>query len=99
MVARIMKSCIGIILDILYFPSISHSNDLKVMIIFPNAGEVSTSAEFLFSKSTFFSIQEYHQSVCLSNSLNTQVRPEVLLGLIWVQTVCKDYQQTPLVWI
>ena len=27
----------------------------------------------------------------------TQVRPNNLLGLIWVQTVCKGYQQTTLV--
>ena len=26
-----------------------------------------------------------------------QIRPYVLLGLIWVQTVCKSYQQTTLV--
>ena len=23
-----------------------------------------------------------------------QIRPDILLGLIWVQTVCKGYQQT-----
>ena len=26
-----------------------------------------------------------------------QIRPDVLSGLIWVQSVCKGYQQTPLV--
>ena len=26
----------------------------------------------------------------------TQIRPDVLSGLIWVQTVCKGYQQTTL---
>ena len=26
-----------------------------------------------------------------------QVRPDILLGLIWFQTVCKGYQQTTLV--
>ena len=26
-----------------------------------------------------------------------QIRPDVLLGLIWVQTVCKGYQETTLV--
>ena len=25
------------------------------------------------------------------------MRPDILLGLIWIQTVCKDYQQTTLV--
>ena len=25
-----------------------------------------------------------------------QIRPDILLGLIWVQTVCKSYQQTTL---
>ena len=32
--------------------------------------------------------QEYHQTVGI------QVRPDVLSGLIWVQTVCKSHQQT-----
>ena len=31
------------------------------------------------------------QTVCI------QIRPDVLSGLIWVQTVCKSYQQTTLV--
>ena len=26
-----------------------------------------------------------------------QIRPNILLGLVWVQTVCKNYQQTILV--
>ena len=53
-----------------------------------------------FSKKSF---QEYHQcvdTISVSNSLNPdqarpiQIRPYVLSGLIWVQTVCKGYQQT-----
>ena len=34
-----------------------------------------------------------------SQTLWTQIRPDILSGLIWVQTVCKDYQhmtETPL---
>ena len=46
------------------------------------------SADF-FSKSTFFS-QEYPQSGCRSG-------PDVLSGLIWVQTVSKGDQQRTLV--
>ena len=26
-----------------------------------------------------------------------QIRPDILFGLIWVQTVCKSYQQTTLI--
>ena len=26
-----------------------------------------------------------------------QIRPDVLSGMIWVQSVCKDYEQTTLV--
>ena len=32
-------------------------------------------------------IPSEYQTVC------TQIRPDILSGLIWVQTVCKDYQQ------
>ena len=34
--------------------------------------------------------QEYHQY----QTVWVQIRPDVLLGLIWVQTVCKSYQQS-----
>ena len=33
----------------------------------------------------------------MSNSLDPRIRHNILLGLIWVQTVCKSYQQTALV--
>ena len=38
-------------------------------------------------------IHKYHQSV---KQVWFQIRPGVILGLIWVQTVCKGYQQTTL---
>ena len=47
---------------------------------------------------TFF--QNYLFQKILSGTLSEsqinwiQIRPDILLGLIWVQTVCKDYQQT-----
>ena len=41
-----------------------------------------------FSKSTF-------SSMC--QTVWIQIRPDILSGLIWVQTVCKGYQQTTLV--
>ena len=44
------------------------------------------SKSFIFEK--FF--QEYHLSV----RDPIQIRPDVLSGLIWVQNVCKGYQQT-----
>ena len=53
-----------------------------------------------FSSADFFNInffkklfQENHLSV---KQRWIQIRPDVLLGLIWVQIVCKSYQQTTL---
>ena len=50
-----------------------------------------SSADFfqnqLFQK--FF--QKYHQSTCQTDWI--QIRPDILLGLIWVQSVCKDCEQ------
>ena len=45
----------------------------------------------IFFKINFFEkfFQEYHQSV---KKVWIQIRPEVMSGLIWVQTVCKSYQ-------
>ena len=37
--------------------------------------------------------QEYHEGVGIHVDV-IQVRPDVLSGLIWVQTVCKCNQQT-----
>ena len=53
-----------------------------------------SSADF-FSKSTFLKkfFQEYHQC----QTVWSQIWPNILLGLIWVQTVCKGYEQTTLV--
>ena len=48
----------------------------------------------IFFKVTFFNIffQEYHQC----QPAWTQIFPDILLGLIWVQTGCKDYEETTL---
>ena len=51
---------------------------------------LSSSDYILFFK--FILIQESHQSVKQFGS-----RSGLLSGLIWVQTVCKGYQQTALV--
>ena len=50
------------------------------------------SALFASFKINFFEkfFQEYHQVV---KQFWIQIRPDILLGLIWVQTVCKSYQQ------
>ena len=48
-----------------------------------------------FSKSTF--LKNYFRilpSECQKDWI--QIRHDILLGLIWVQTVCKHYQQTTL---
>ena len=48
-----------------------------------------------FSKINYFEkfFQKYHQC----HKVWTQIRPNILLGLIWVQIVCKGYQQMTLV--
>ena len=37
-----------------------------------------------------FSFQECHKS----QTVWIQIRPDILSGLVWIQTVCKGYQQT-----
>ena len=37
-------------------------------------------------------VQNKHQGTC--QTVKTQIRPDILSGLIWVQTVCKVYEQT-----
>ena len=46
----------------------------------------------LFFKINFFKklFQEHYQSV---KTVWIQIRPDILSGLIWFQTVCKNYQQ------
>ena len=50
-----------------------------------------SSADF-FSKSIFSKILSRIPSECQTVSIQT--KPDDLSGLAWVQTVCKDYQQT-----
>ena len=47
-----------------------------------------------FSSKVF---ENFFQIPSVSNSLDPQIRPNISSGLIWVQTVCKSYQQTALV--
>ena len=48
----------------------------------------------IFFKIIYFEkfFQEYHHS----QTVWIQIRPNILSGLMWVQTVCKGYQQTTL---
>ena len=51
----------------------------------------------IFSKSTFLKIVFRH-TIKVANSLyQSHIRPDILLGLIWVQTVCEGYKQMSLV--
>ena len=50
---------------------------------------------WFFSKSTFFKILSGIPSEC--QTVRIHIRPDVLPGLIWVQTVCNGYQQKTLV--
>ena len=48
----------------------------------------------IFFKSSFLEkfVQEYHNS----QTVWIQIRPDILSGLVWIKTVCKDHQQTTL---
>ena len=58
-------------------------------------------AYFLMSVDFFFQNQLFGKIISgISSECQTvwkQNRPDISLGLIWVQTVCKGYQQTTLV--
>ena len=48
-----------------------------------------------FSKSSLkFSKISFRNTINVSRTVWIKIRPNILLGLIWVQTVCKGYQQT-----
>ena len=51
------------------------------------------STDFFLSKIRFFKklVYGYHQTVWI------QIRPDIMSGLIWVQTVCNGYRQMILV--
>ena len=55
----------------------------------------------LLSSADFFQNQLFWKNLSeISSECQTvwiQIRPDILSGLIWVQTVCKSYQQTTLV--
>ena len=52
-----------------------------------------SSAAVFFSKSTF-SKNYFRITITEYQTIWIQIRLNVLLGLIWVQTVCKDFQQS-----
>ena len=43
-----------------------------------------------------FSKKKYFWNTIRLQTVKTQIMPDIWSGLIWVQTVCKDYQQTTL---
>ena len=54
---------------------------------------VAPPGKFFMLSADFFFRNQLLQKI---NSVWIQIRPDVLSGLIWVQTVCKSYQQTTL---
>ena len=58
-------------------------------------------SQFFFRLLIFFKIDFYKKMISrIPSECQTfwiQIRPNVMSGLIWVQTVCKNYQQTTLV--
>ena len=51
----------------------------------------------LFVVVVFFPKKSFGNISRVSRSLDPEIMPDFLLGLIWVQVVCKGYQQTTLV--
>ena len=60
-----------------------------------HAGKCSMT---FFFKINFFKnfFQEYQKLPSESQTVWIQIRPDILSDMIWVQTVCKDYQQMKL---
>ena len=76
--------------------SITELLDLKVnsiLTLYP-MGNISCFfvVWYFFQNQLFWKISSGLPSECQTDWI--QIRPDVLLGLIWVQTVCKSYQQT-----
>ena len=67
-----------------------YSGFIEIMIFFH---ALLSPADF-FSKLTFLKIISGIPSECQTDWI--QIRLDMLLGLIWVQSVCKGYQQTTL---
>ena len=65
-------------------------------------GKKCTLTSFwIFKYCFYYSFTHYYCAICLIFSIPSrcqtvwiQIRSDILLGLIWVQTVCKGYQQT-----
>ena len=55
-------------------------------------------ASFLLSAFFFLLKNSFRNTIRVSNSW-IQIRPDILSSLIWIQTVCKGYQQTTLVFV
>ena len=93
-----LRGCAGWSAPLLFAsPRCPHKSDNNIEIIktlpLGKCACFLSSADIL-SKSTFSNlsgIQPQCQTVWI------QIRPDVLLGLIWVQTVCKCFHQTTLV--
>ena len=51
------------------------------------------SSAFFFQKYFFKKLNSFRNIVRVSTSLGPDLRPNILSGLIWVQTVCKGCQK------
>ena len=49
--------------------------------------------QLIFFSKSLFSNKSFRTIMQMPNSLYRQIRHDILSGLIWVQTVCKGYQQ------
>ena len=72
-----------------------HTHLLFTLCMLGNLACFFSSTVFFFFKSTLSKIS-LRNTIRVSNSLN-QDQAGVLSGLIWVQTVCKCYQQTTVI--
>ena len=72
----------------------TYNNIIQLFECWVNMHAFLSSADFF--KINFFKINFFKNTIRVSNSLDSD-QADVILGLIWVQTVCKGSQQTTLV--
>ena len=92
-----INACLDVILSRWPFKNkiVGYSNRLNCLSPLKFVHACLLSGDFAPQNELFRTIVSRIQSECQIDWI--QIRPEVLLGLIWVQTVCKDFQQTTLV--
>ena len=73
--------------------SVIQNRSFLTLCMLGNFSHLFFSPADFFSKLTFKNIFQEHYTLSECQALWIQIRPDVLSGLIWVHTVCKDNPQ------